>query len=110
MTSNSLKLLAAGVCLVAGAGAPLVAADEEAEYGVLVDKPGVEITYAYCSACHSELLVAQQGLSRTRWEHLLEWMVEEQGMPELDDDELNEILDYLAENYGEDRPNFPGKG
>jgi hypothetical protein len=32
------------------------------------------------------------------------WMVEEQGMPELDEDELAAVLDYLAENYGPDVP------
>jgi cytochrome c len=104
MVRSRLKALIAGVCLAACAGA-LAAA--EPEYGMLVDRPGVEATYALCSACHSEMIVAQQGLSRKRWEKMLEWMVEEQGMPELDDDELEEILSYLAENYGEDRPNFP---
>lgn len=86
-----------------------VAAGQQAdgEFGVLVPGEGAEETYVYCSACHSERLVAQQGLTRERWEKLLAWMVEEQGMPPLEEPERGLILDYLTENYGPDRPNFP---
>lgn len=87
--------------------APAPVAPEEPEFGVLVAAPGVEETYAYCSACHSERLVAQQGMTRRRWEKLIEWMVEEQGMVPLEEPERSAVLDYLAENYGPDRPNFP---
>lgn len=81
--------------------------DEEYEFGVLFNAPGVEATYYACAACHSEMIVAQQGLSRADWEELFEWMVEEQGMDEIEEPELTEILDYLAAHYNEDRPNFP---
>ena len=30
-------------------------------------------------------------------------MIEEQGMPELDEETLDLVLDYLAEHYGPDR-------
>jgi cytochrome c len=76
-------------------------------YGVLVDEPGAEATYVHCAACHSERLVAQQGLDRERWDKLLVWMVEEQGMQEIPEVERDTILDYLAQHYGPDRPNFP---
>ncbi len=79
----------------------------EAEFGALVTAAGAEETYAYCAACHSERLVAQQGLTRTRWAELVDWMVDEQGMSEIDEPDLGGILDYLALNYGPDRPNFP---
>jgi cytochrome c len=106
MISSCWKAVAgAMLCFAIAGGAH--ADDDEAEYGALVDRPGVETTHAWCTACHSEMIVAQQGMSRHRWEQTLEWMVEEQGMPELDEEELDEILTYLAENYGEDRPNFP---
>ncbi|MEM9044207.1 MAG: cytochrome c family protein [Pseudomonadota bacterium] len=82
-------------------------AEEEYEFGVLFNAPGVEATYYACVACHSEMIVAQQGLSRDEWEELFEWMVEEQGMDEIEEPELTEILDYLAAHYNEDRPNFP---
>lgn len=80
---------------------------EDSEFGQLVIAPGVEETYYACTACHSEMIVAQQGKTREDWAELLVWMVEEQGMPELEDDQRKVILDYLAEHYNTDRPNFP---
>ncbi|ODR97894.1 hypothetical protein AUC68_10170 [Methyloceanibacter methanicus] len=76
-------------------------------YGGLVDAPGVEKTFAYCTACHSEMIVAQQGKTRKHWADLLEWMVEEQGMTPIGEPDMSVVLDYLAANYGVDRPNFP---
>ncbi len=83
------------------------AAAEESEYGLLVEAEGVEETYYSCIACHSERIVAQQGLTRKNWDKLLEWMVEEQGMPGLDPETETIVLDYLATHYNVDRPNFP---
>lgn len=82
-------------------------AAEAANYGVLVEAPGVEKTFAYCTACHSEMIVAQQGKTRKHWADLLEWMVEEQGMTPIEEPDQSVVLDYLAANYGVDRPNFP---
>lgn len=95
-----------GFLAAALAGASLAPA-WAGDYGVLHEAPGVEETYIYCSACHSERLVAQQGLTREKWDHLLDWMVEEQGMTELEPEERTIILDYLAEHYNTDRPYFP---
>jgi len=95
---------------IAALGAVLMAAPgqaEEGEYGALFEAPGVEETFYACSACHSEKLVAQQGLPRERWERLLDWMVAEQGMTELEPEERAIILDYLTTHYGPDRPHFP---
>ena len=80
---------------------------EEPRFGVLYDADGVAETYAHCASCHSELIIAQQGLSRRHWDELIDWMVEEQGMVETPEPARTRILDYLAEHYGEDRPNFP---
>ena len=77
------------------------------EFGLLVAGPGAEETFYACTACHSEMIVAQQGLTRKGWEEMLDWMVEEQGMSALEEPDLSAVLDYLAANYGEDRPNFP---
>ncbi|MEM8693320.1 MAG: cytochrome c family protein [Pseudomonadota bacterium] len=82
-------------------------AAEDYEFGVLHNAPGVEATYYACIACHSEMIVAQQGLTRDEWEEMFEWMVEEQGMSELEEPERTEILDYLSTHYNTDRPNFP---
>ena len=75
--------------------------------GVLVDEEGAAETYAYCTACHSERIVAQQGLTRADWEELLEQMVEENGMNPIEEPDLGRVLAYLATHYGPDRPNFP---
>ncbi|MEC8582011.1 MAG: cytochrome c family protein [Pseudomonadota bacterium] len=91
----------------ADAAAPAADDAEEYEFGVLVDAPGVEATYYACTACHSEQIVAQQGLTRVEWDEMFEWMVEEQGMSEIEEPDRTEILDYLAANYNTDRPNFP---
>jgi cytochrome c len=97
------RFVLAACALVAQSGSAVA----DGEFGVLKVAPGVEETYYNCTACHSELLVAQQGLTRERWADLLVWMREEQGMHEIPKDELNTILDYLAEHYNTDRPNFP---
>lgn len=80
---------------------------EEPEFGLLVDAPGVAETHAYCTPCHSEMIVVQQGKTREHWADLFEWMVEEQGMAEIEEPDLSIVLDYLAAHYNEDRPNFP---
>jgi cytochrome c len=98
-----LRIVLTAAAFVAGSAG----AAAESEFGVLKVAPGVEETYYNCTACHSELLVAQQGMNRERWADLMVWMREEQGMHEIPEDELNTILDYLAEHYNEDRPNFP---
>ncbi len=79
----------------------------EGDFGKLKVAAGVEETYYTCTACHSEMIVAQQGLSREGWEKMLKWMVDEQGMDEIAEPDHTIILDYLTAHYNEDRPNFP---
>ena len=62
--------------------------------------PGRELTGYVCSACHSLALVKQQRLPRQRWDKLLNWMVEEQGMDEPEPTKRELILDYLATHFG----------
>jgi cytochrome c len=81
--------------------------EEPPEYGVFAVADGVDEAYAYCSACHSERLVAQQGLDRADWIEVLEWMVDEQSMAKIEEPDLSIVLDYLTTNYNIDRPNFP---
>lgn len=76
---------------------------DEALLASLPEGPGKEETFYACHGCHSFRLVAQQGLSHERWDEMLDWMVEEQGMPELEDEERTLILDYLAAHYNEQR-------
>lgn len=77
------------------------------DVGVLHPAPGAQITHDYCSACHSAMIIAQQGQTREGWDDILIWMVEDMGMGEIDDEDRNQILDYLATYYNPDRPHFP---
>jgi cytochrome c len=81
--------------------------DSAPDFGVLAVAEGAEETFDYCTACHSERIVAQQGLTREGWVEVLEWMVDEQGLTPIDEPDLSTVLDYLSVNYGIDRPNFP---
>ena len=88
--------------------APAVAGPVEPDdLGLMVAAPGASETFHACTPCHSERIVVQQGLTREQWDELMVWMVEEQEMEPIEDDALAVILDYLAEHYGPDRPNFP---
>ena len=69
--------------------------DDEAILASLPEGPGKEETFYLCHSCHSFFLVRQQRLSRPHWDELLDWMVEEQGMPEIEGEERDLILDYL---------------
>ncbi|WP_028021497.1 c-type cytochrome [Enterovibrio calviensis] len=69
--------------------------------GILAPDENMALVASACSVCHSLHLVVQQGLSRDSWDETLEWMVDEQGMDELDDEEHERVLDYLATYYGE---------
>jgi len=77
------------------------------DVGVLHPMPGAQITYDYCAACHSEMIIAQQGQTREGWDDILVWMVEDMGMNEIIEEDRNMILDYLAEYYNPDRPYSP---
>ena len=69
--------------------------------GILTPGENMELVAAICSACHSLHMVSQQGLSRSRWDKMLDWMIEEQGMEELAGDDREAVLDYLSMYYGE---------
>ena len=92
----------------AAPAAPTVSGPAEPEdLGLMVRAPGASETFDACTPCHSERIVVQQGLTREQWDELMVWMVEEQEMEPIEDSAFAVILDYLAEHYGPDRPNFP---
>ena len=74
-----------------------VHADSDDEYEGLPPGEGRDEVFGYCGVCHSVRLVSQQGLSRERWSETIDWMVEEQGMDELDEETHKIVLDYLSE-------------
>ena len=81
---------------------PAQASEEEDWQGMPPGK-GREETFYLCGACHSMMLVTQQGLSRDGWDEAIDWMVEEHDMPDPEPVERKLIVDYLAEFYGPDR-------
>jgi hypothetical protein len=95
------RVLAILVLALAGWGS---AAAQEEDFGGLPEAPGREEVFYACNACHSIRLVTQQRLSRKRWDELLDWMVEKQGMAALAADDRAVILDYLATYYAQDVP------
>ena len=91
-------------------GVPEAAASPEStspEVGILVIAEGAQATHAYCTVCHSERIVAQQGLSREDWEEVLEYMVDEHGMTPIEAPDFDLVIEYLSTHYGPERPNFP---
>ena len=81
----------------------------DVDFGLLVAAAGADATHAYCTVCHSERIVAQQGLTREDWVETLEYMVDEHGMAPIEGADFDLVVDYLSTHYGPDRPNFPLK-
>jgi cytochrome c len=98
-----LALIGWGCWALADLAAAL-AQDEDPALAAMPDHPGKEEVFYACNPCHSVRLVTQQRLPRQRWDQLLDWMVEEQGMAELTADERRVILQYLATYFGQNAP------
>lgn len=58
--------------------------------------PHRDDAFYFCTACHSFRIVAQQGMSRDRWDESLDWMVERHKMPDVKGEDRRKILDYLS--------------
>ncbi len=91
-----------GFAALAISAALFGASASDDDFGGLPDGEGREEVFVICSGCHSIKLVVQQGLTRDSWQESLDWMVEEQGMPEMDAETHARVLNYLAENFGID--------
>lgn len=79
------------------------AAEDEQDWHGLPPGKGREETFYLCSPCHSLKMVTQQGLSASRWDEAITWMVAKQAMPPLEPGDRKLIVEYLAKFYGEDR-------
>lgn len=96
-----------------GATAQTTVEDEDGRSEVIYEigrfhpAPGAQVTYDYCTACHSEMIIVQQGQTRENWDDILVWMVEDMGMGELPEEDRAQILDYLGTHYSPDRPHYP---
>lgn len=89
--------LALGAALAAApAFAQGVAPSDPADYP---DAPGREEAVAFCGACHSFRIVAQQRLTRAQWDESMKWMVQRHNMPQLDKEDLDLILGYIEKAF-----------
>jgi hypothetical protein len=65
------------------------------------DFPGRDDTFYFCAACHAFKLVAQQNMSRTRWDGIMDLMTERHGMPKVEGPDREAMLDYLEKAFPE---------
>lgn len=65
--------------------------------------PNRDDAFYFCTPCHSFRIVAAQGMSRERWDESLDWMVQRHSMPDVQGEDRNKILDYLASAFPERR-------
>ena len=61
---------------------------------------GRDDTFYACTACHAFKLVAQQGLSRDKWDETFSYMTERHKMPEITGKDRMVMLDYLSTTFG----------
>lgn len=80
----------------AGARAAFNPADA---YGGLPQTEGFDLVAGWCASCHSLRIVMQQRPTPARWDELLDWMVEKQGMAEPDPETRAAIRAYLARHF-----------
>ena len=89
--------------VAAASTATASAGDDPEKWQGLPAGTGREDVFYRCKACHSLMIVKQQGLDRDSWDELLVWMVDENGMPPINDEAArNRVLDYLSTHYGRD--------
>jgi len=67
------------------------------------DGPNREETFYFCTACHGFKIVAQQGMSRTRWNDTFDVMVTRHNMPDVQGADRDRMLDYLEGAFPERR-------
>jgi hypothetical protein len=63
--------------------------------------PNREDTFYFCTACHGFKIVAQQGMSRARWNETIDIMVTRHKMPDVQGADRDKMLDYLAGAFPE---------
>lgn len=105
MRRNSVRSSLFGVFVLLGGTAGAGIAAGEAQYGPtdnLEDGEGVELVRENCLACHDDSYIVSLRLSRKAWGETLEVM-SGMGMPPLDPEVREQVLDYLEAVQGLDR-------
>lgn len=103
MPVSRICRLGALVFAVAGMFLPATGSAQDEDFGGLPEGEGRETVFYTCTACHSTGIIRQQGMSRDRWDKTLVWMIEKQGMPALEMEDRDVVLDYLAQHFPENR-------
>jgi hypothetical protein len=67
------------------------------------DGPNREEAFYFCTACHGFRIVAAQGMSRSRWNETLDFMVTRHNMPNVQGADRDRLLDYLESAFPERR-------
>jgi len=65
--------------------------------------PNRDDTFYFCTACHSFRIVAQQGMSRERWDETFDFMVSRHKMVDVQGEQREQMLDYLTRAFPERR-------
>jgi hypothetical protein len=65
--------------------------------------PNRDDTFYFCTACHGFKIVAQQGMSRERWNETFDVMTKRHGMVDVQGEQREQMLDYLASAFPERR-------
>ena len=60
-------------------------------------------TFYFCTACHGFKIVAQQGMSRERWNETFDIMVKRHSMIDVQGEQREQMLDYLTAAFPERR-------
>lgn len=60
-------------------------------------------TFYFCTGCHGFKIVAQQGMSRERWNETFDFMVKRHNMLDVQGELREQMLDYLAQAFPERR-------
>jgi hypothetical protein len=60
-------------------------------------------TFYFCTACHGFKIVAQQGMSRERWNETFDVMVTRHKMVDVQGEQRDQMLDYLTAAFPERR-------
>lgn len=78
-----------------------VHAQEIDEDSGFIKSSGWELVNKTCTRCHSAAMVTQNAGSEAVWKSRILWMQETQGLEQLAPLDEQQILAYLAKNYGQ---------